>query len=194
MLTPEFLIPALPIGLRVESALFVCEGEVSLSVRIAGLIHDSIVDGPGLRYVVFVQGCLIDCEGCHNPEAQNVDGGTEMPVDEIIADMLGNPLTDGLTLSGGEPFLQAAECVKLSAAARENGLNVWTYSGYMFEELFDRARSEQAVKELLELTDVLIDGPFVLAERTLSLKWRGSRNQRLIDVQKSIVSGEAIAK
>lgn len=161
-------------------------------MRVAGLIHDSIVDGPGLRYVVFTQGCLFGCAGCHNPEAQDINGGKEVSADEIIEDMLGNPLTDGLTLSGGEPFLQAAECVKLSAAAHKNGLNVWTYSGFTFEDIAGRALSDQATKDLLEHTDVLIDGPFVLAERTLSLKWRGSRNQRLIDVQKSIEAGEVI--
>ena len=161
-------------------------------MRIAGLIEDSIVDGPGLRYVVFVQGCELSCEGCHNPEAWSKVGGNEMPTDEIIAQMLGNPLTDGLTLSGGEPFLQVEECIKLSSAARENGLNVWVYSGFTFEELFARSQSEQAIRELMELADVLIDGPFILAERTLSLRWRGSRNQRVLDMHKSMETGKAI--
>ena len=161
-------------------------------MRIAGLVQDSIVDGPGLRYVVFVQGCELDCVGCHNPDTRDIDGGYEIPTDEIIAQMLGNPLTDGLTLSGGEPFLQAAECVKLSSAARENGLNVWVYSGYTFEELLFRAQSEQAVGELMKLADVLVDGPFVLAGRTLSLKWRGSRNQRIVDMPRSLSGGKVI--
>jgi len=163
-----------------------------MTVRIAGLIQDSIVDGPGLRYVVFVQGCELSCEGCHNPEAWKKDGGDEVPIDEIVAQMLGNPLTDGLTLSGGEPFLQAEECVKLSSAARKNGLNVWVYTGFTLEELFIRAQSEQAVRELLELTDVLVDGPFIIAKRTLSLKWRGSMNQRVLDMHKSISAGKAV--
>jgi len=156
------------------------------------MIQDSIVDGPGLRFVVFTQGCEMHCEGCHNPDTWKKDEGTEIPVDEIITDMLGNPLTDGLTLSGGEPFLQAADCVLLASAARGSGLNVWVYSGYTFEELFIRAKSEEAVNELINLTDILIDGPFKLAKRSLSLKWRGSKNQRVIDVPKSIAAGEAV--
>jgi anaerobic ribonucleoside-triphosphate reductase activating protein len=165
---------------------------VVITVRVAGLIHDSIVDGPGLRFVVFAQGCEMHCEGCHNPEVWSKDGGTEIPVGEIIREMLGNPLTDGLTLSGGEPFLQVGECSKIASAAREKGLDVWVYTGYSFEELFARAGSEQGVMELLNFTDVLIDKPFVLAERTLSLKWRGSRNQRILDVPKSIAAGQAV--
>ena len=161
-------------------------------MRIAGMVQDSIVDGPGFRFVVFAQGCEMCCEGCHNPATWDQSGGTEISVDELIAEMLGNPLTDGLTLSGGEPFLQAAECVKLAAAAREKNLNVWAYSGYTFEELMLGARSEPPVRDLLDLIDVLVDGKFVLAERTLSLKWRGSRNQRALDLQKSIETGQAV--
>ena len=163
-----------------------------LAVRIAGLIQDSIVDGPGLRFVLFVQGCKMHCDGCHNPETWDVDGGSEVPVDEIITQMLGNPLTDGLTLSGGEPFLQVSDCVGIADAARKNGLNVWIYTGFTFEELLTRAQSEPAVRELMELADILVDGSFSLAERSLSLKWRGSRNQRVLDVRKSLEVGEAI--
>lgn len=162
-------------------------------MKIAGLVHDSIVDGPGLRFVVFTQGCERHCVGCHNPETWDKEGGSEMAVDEVIANMLGNPLTDGLTLSGGEPFLQAADCVKLAAAAHEHGLNVWIHTGFTFEELLIRAGSVSAVKELLVLTDVIVDGPFIASERTLSLKWRGSKNQRLLDAGKSVAAGEAVA-
>ena len=161
-------------------------------MRIAGMIQDSIVDGPGLRFVVFAQGCKAQCEGCHNPGALDPSGGTEVPAADIIDAMLRNPLTDGLTLSGGEPFLQAEECVKLAAAARKEGLNVWVFSGYTFEELTEIARTDTAVGELLELSAVLVDGRFVLSKRTLQLKWRGSRNQRLIDLQKSLASGKAV--
>jgi len=161
-------------------------------MRIAGLVQDSIVDGPGLRFVVFTQGCELDCEGCQNPAARGLDGGTEITVDGIIAEMSRNPLTDGLTLSGGEPSVQAADCAKLAAAARKKGLNVWFYSGYTFEELTSRANVEPDVRELLELTDVLVDGRFRLNERTLSTKWRGSLNQRIIDIPKSLAAGAAV--
>ena len=162
-------------------------------MRIAGLIQDSIVDGPGLRFVVFTQGCDLFCEGCHNPDARNMDGGTEMTVDEVISEMLSNPLTDGLTLSGGEPFVQAADCARLAAVARQKGLNVWAYSGYEYGELITRAESEPDVKALLEQLDVLVDGRFELARRTLTMKWRGSQNQRFIDVKKSLSAGATVA-
>ena len=161
-------------------------------MRVAGLIQDSIVDGPGLRFVVFTQGCEQRCEGCHNAGTWEIDAGIEMPVDEIITEMLGNPLTDGLTLSGGEPFLQSADCLRLAAAAHEKGLNVWVFTGFRFEELMHRAIADPEFSELLKLTDVLVDGPFLLPERTLSLKWRGSRNQRVIDVRESLTSGSVV--
>ena len=161
-------------------------------MRIAGTVQDSIVDGPGFRFVVFTQGCEKCCEGCHNPATWDIHGGTEMTVEEVVTEMFSNPLTDGLTLSGGEPFLQAAECAELAAAAREKGLNVWVYTGYSFEELISRTETEPEIGALLKLTDILVDGEFILAERTLSLKWRGSRNQRLLDAPKSLTAGKAV--
>jgi anaerobic ribonucleoside-triphosphate reductase activating protein len=151
-------------------------------MRISGTIQDSIVDGPGLRFTVFVQGCTRKCEGCHNPDTWDIHGGTEVSVEEVISQMRSNPLTDGLTISGGEPFLQAAECATLAAAARESGLNVWVYSGYTFEELTELSKTDHNIDALLKVTDVLVDGAFIQSERTLSLKWRGSKNQRIIDV------------
>ena len=161
-------------------------------MRVAGLIQESIVDGPGLRFVVFTQGCEQRCEGCHNTGTWDIDAGVEMPVEEIITKMLSNPLTDGLTLSGGEPFLQLADCLRLAVAARENGLNVWVFTGFRFEELTHRAIADPQYNELLELTDVLVDGPFIMPERTLSLKWRGSWNQRVINVRESLASGSVV--
>lgn len=161
-------------------------------MRIAGTVQDSIVDGPGFRFVVFTQGCDKRCEGCHNPATWDQSGGLEINVDAIIAELLSNPLTDGLTLSGGEPFLQAAECAAIAASAHEKGLNVWAYTGFTFEELIAKAEAEAPVKTLLKSTDVLVDGPFVLAGRTLSLKWRGSKNQRVLDLPKSIETGKAV--
>ena len=161
-------------------------------MRIAGTIQDSIVDGPGLRFTVFTQGCDFCCDGCHNPETWDKKGGFESSTDEIIADMLRNPLTDGLTLTGGEPFLQAGECAMLASAARDNGLNVWLFTGYTFEELIFAAQSDAQAANLLELADVLVDGRFIKKERTLQLRWRGSKNQRVIDVRKSLASGEAV--
>jgi anaerobic ribonucleoside-triphosphate reductase activating protein len=161
-------------------------------MKIAGLVQDSIVDGPGLRYVLFTQGCRYRCVGCHNPDTWNYNGGTEKTVDDIITEMLSNPLTDGLTISGGEPFDQAADCAGIAAAARDKGLNVWVFTGMTFEEILKEAKPESSKQTLLTLTDVLVDGRYIASERTLSLKWRGSKNQRIIDVQKSLSTGKCV--
>ena len=161
-------------------------------MKIAGLVQDSIVDGPGFRYAVFTQGCHLRCKGCHNPDTWDFNGGTDVPLSDIIEDMLSNLLTDGLTLSGGEPFDQAADCASLAAIARENGLNVWVFTGNTFEELMKEAKKKPAVKKLLKLTDVLVDGKFIVTERTLSVKWCGSKNQRVIDIPKSLITGKGV--
>ena len=161
-------------------------------MKIFGLAQDSIVDGPGFRFACFVQGCPHGCPGCHNPDSHDPSGGREMTVEEVAAEMLGNPLTDGLTLSGGEPFAQAADCLRLAEAARSRGLSVWSYSWWTFEHLRDEGTEAQ--KALLAEVDVLVDGPFVLAERSLTLPFRGSRNQRLIDVKASLAAGETVIR
>ena len=153
-------------------------------MRIAGMKHDSIVDGPGLRFVVFMQGCEHKCPGCWNPTTHDPGGGVDFPMEELVEQMLSNPLTDGLSLSGGEPFGQAAACAALAREARKAGLNVWCWTGYLFETLRDHGTDAQ--KELLGEIDVLVDGPFVQAEKTLDLPWKGSRNQRIIRVQESL--------
>ena len=145
-------------------------------MRIHNTIHDSIVDGPGLRYVVFTQGCPHRCPGCHNPKTHDPSGGNEVAVEEIIADMRSNPLTDGLTLTGGEPFTQAEDCAKIARAAHAAGLNVWCYSGWTLEELREMPEAQVLLREI----DTLVDGPYIEAERSLTLPWRGSRNQRVI--------------
>lgn len=159
-------------------------------MRIYGLVQDSIVDGPGFRFSCFVQGCPHHCPGCHNPDSHDPAGGREMTVDEVAKELLKNPLTDGLTLSGGDPFAQPEDCLALAKIAHEHSLNVWAYSGWTFEHLRDQG--SQAQRALLEEVDVLIDGPFVLEQRTLALPWRGSRNQRVIDVPASLEAGEAV--
>ena len=161
-----------------------------MKIKVAGLIPDSIVDGRGIRLTVFVQGCPHRCPGCHNPQTHDFAGGQEMDTEEIIARFRADPLLDGITLTGGDPFCQPAACAALARAARASGLNVWAYTGYLYEETL----SDPAMRELLEEVDVLIDGPFVLAERTLSLRFRGSKNQRAIDVPASLKSGTVVEK
>ena len=159
-------------------------------MRIAGTVQDSIVDGPGFRFTVFTQGCSHHCPSCHNPQTHDPSGGTEHTAEELLERMRSNPLTDGLTLSGGEPFEQPEECLLLARGAHESGLNVWSYTGYLFE--FLRDQGTEAQKALLRELDVLVDGPFLLEQRTLSLPWRGSRNQRVIDVPKSLENGDVV--
>lgn len=161
-------------------------------MKIYGLVQDSIVDGPGFRFACFVQGCPHGCPGCHNPGSHDFNGGRDMAVDSVITEMLKNPLTDGLTLSGGEPFAQAEDCLILAQAAHAHGLNVWGYSGWTFEYLRDEGTAAQ--RSLLAELDVLIDGAFHLEERSLSLPWRGSKNQRVIDVPASLAAGTAVIR
>lgn len=161
-----------------------------MNMRIAGIVNDSIVDGPGIRLTVFTQGCPHHCPGCHNPQTFDFDGGTEVDVDALIAKLRKNPLLDGLTLSGGEPFAQPEPCALLARAARALGLNVWGYSGYTFENLL--LRGTDAQRALLRELDVLVDGPFIMAKRSLDHPFRGSTNQRLIDVPASLAAGKAV--
>lgn len=161
-----------------------------MEIRVAGIEDDSIVDGPGFRLTVFTQGCPHDCPGCHNPETHPFDGGKIMDADAIVKMMKDNPLLDGITLSGGDPFCQPEPCAYLARKAKDMGLNVWAYSGWTFEALMGMPE----VRPLLESVDVLVDGPFILARRTLELRFRGSRNQRLIDVPASLAEGRAVEK
>lgn len=160
-----------------------------MKLRIAGTVNDSIVDGPGLRYAVFTQGCPHDCPGCHNPQTHDFSGGKDIDTSEILAQIRKNPLLDGLTLTGGEPFCQCTACIALVQGARAQGLNVWCYSGYTFEELIN-GKAEWRL--LLQNIDVLVDGPFLLEKRSLDCRFRGSSNQRLIDVPKSLMANRAI--
>lgn len=153
-----------------------------MKIRIAGITEDSIVDGPGLRLTVFVQGCPHHCPGCHNPETHDPDGGKLMDTAEIIAKMDANPLLDGITLSGGEPFMQTGACAELAKAAHDRGLNVWCYTGYTIEAIM--GGRDNGKRGLLQHIDVLVDGPYIDSQRTLELPWRGSKNQRVINVNR----------
>ncbi len=159
-------------------------------MRIANWISDSIVDGPGLRLTVFTQGCPHRCPGCHNPETWDPAGGREVPLEELEALLAGNPLLQGLTLSGGEPFLQAGDCASLARRARRRGLDVWTYTGYRYEDLVEAGRADW--EALLAATDVLVDGPFLQAQKSYAALFRGSDNQRLIDLRQTRAAGQVV--
>ena len=161
-----------------------------MRISLSGVTGDSIVDGPGLRLTIFTQGCLHHCPGCHNPQTHDPEGGSWADTEDILAAAGENPLLDGITLSGGDPFLQPVPCLALAEGAHKIGLNVWTYTGYTWEALLEENDAEKLA--LLKETDVLVDGPFLLAERSLELRFCGSRNQRLIDVKKSLAEDKVV--
>lgn len=161
-----------------------------MRISLSGVTGDSIVDGPGLRLTIFTQGCLHHCPGCHNPQTHDPEGGSWADTEDILAAAAENPLLDGITLSGGDPFLQPVPCLALAEGAHKIGLNVWTYTGYTWEALWEENAPEKIA--LLKETDVLVDGPFLLAERSLELRFCGSRNQRLIDVKKSLTEDKVV--
>lgn len=162
-----------------------------MRIRIAGTVNDSIVDGPGIRYTIFTQGCTHNCKGCHNPQTHDLNGGYDADTDELIEKIKSNPLLDGVTFSGGEPFMQAEALAELGRRIKQLGLNIVTYTGYTFEELYKNC-DKNGWGKLLSVTDFLVDGPFILEQKDWQIKFRGSSNQRYIDCQESIKSGTAI--
>lgn len=160
-------------------------------INVAGLVDDSIVDGVGLRYVVFVQGCPRKCVGCHNPETQPFIEKRLIAPAEIMAEINKNPLLDGVTFSGGEPMCQACALAVLAKMIKAKGLNLAVYTGFKFEYLI--TSEMDGVKDLLNYVDILIDGEYEQNLRDYTLKFRGSSNQRVIDVQKSLQAGCAVS-
>jgi len=154
-----------------------------ITVPLAGLIEESVVDGVGIRTAVFVQGCTHRCKGCHNPNTHPFSGGTETLVTEIVAKIGRNALLSGVTLSGGEPFCYPVPLYELSKSVHALNLNVWCYTGYTYEQLSKKAVKSKQIRAMLDEIDVLVDGPFIEAQRNLLLKFRGSANQRIIDLK-----------
>lgn len=155
-----------------------------LSIQIAGVTPESVVDGPGLRAVVFFPGCPHHCPGCHNPDTWDPRGGQRLLVDEVWRMLRYNPLLSGITLSGGEPLDQPEGALALARKARAAQGNVMIYTGYTWEEL--SRMNAPVISALLKETALLVDGPFRVAEKDDRLPYRGSRNQRIIDVQASL--------
>ena len=159
------------------------------NIRLARKLQtDSIVDGVGFRCVLWTQGCMHGCLGCHNPATHDVHGGEVYPTDEVIRWIHQYPYHDGITLSGGEPFLQVEPLVEILEGITDLHYNVWCYTGFLYEDLLQDDRK----RKLLEKVDVLVDGPFVLSKRSLAIPFRGSTNQRLIDVQASLKANKVI--
>ncbi len=154
-----------------------------MKLRISGIIDESITDGPGYRFTVFTQGCPHHCQGCHNPQTHDFSGGKEIDTEVLLPVIKGDPLLDGVTFSGGEPFVQAEPLADLAEKVKQLGLNVWVYSGWTYEEL--KAMNQPAVDRLLAACDVLVDGRFEISQKSIALWYRGSKNQRLVDLNKT---------
>lgn len=157
-------------------------------VRLFGTAEDSIVDGPGLRFSIFTQGCVHACPGCHNLKSHSMDGGYEEDTEKLIKKIKENKLIDGVTFSGGEPFLQIEPLIEMAKEVKSLGLNIIIYTGYTYEQVLNNKN----MLPLLELTDILIDGKFEQDKKSLRLMYRGSKNQRIIDVKKSLEQNKVI--
>lgn len=158
-----------------------------MKIRLAAYLQpDSIVDGEGIRTVIWTQGCPHHCLGCHNPETWDFKGGALVELEEVyeIIDSLEGQ--DGITFSGGDPFMQPKECLEIAKYAKKKGLNIWSYTGYTFEELMELSNKKREILDFLKEIDVLVDGRFVLAKKSYSCIFRGSTNQRIIDVKESL--------
>jgi anaerobic ribonucleoside-triphosphate reductase activating protein len=160
-------------------------------VRIAGVVNESVVDGPGIRSVIFFQGCPHACPGCHNPETWDFQGGREFSVSDLIQSLKLTPLISGVTFSGGEPFGQAKAVSALGASLKALGLNLWIYTGFIWEQLLINLK-KPGYAELINLADVVVDGPFQQEHKRSDLPFRGSANQRLIRVKASLTSGKVV--
>ena len=162
-----------------------------MKIRIAGIVRESIVDGPGLRTAVFAQGCSHHCLGCHNPQTWDFNAGQLIEVDRVVEEIKKIKLITGVTLSGGEPFEQAEGFAELAEKVKVLGLSVITFTGYTFEEILAQ-KNKPAWLSLLRKSDLLVDGPFKEELKDLSLAFRGSKNQRIIEVKKSIELKEVV--
>jgi anaerobic ribonucleoside-triphosphate reductase activating protein len=161
-------------------------------LRLFGEVKESITDGPGLRYAVFTQGCPHYCPGCHNPESHSFTDGYLISEVALTERILSDPLLDGVTFSGGEPFMQAKELASVASTVKEKGLSVIVYSGYTFEELMELSAVRAGYMDLLKNTDILIDGRFEAGKKSHDLRFRGSTNQRAIDILKTLEKGEIV--
>lgn len=157
-------------------------------IRILSILHDTTVDGPGFRTSIYCAGCAHACPGCHNPQSWAFDGGEEMTTQQLMQEITSDPFAH-VTFSGGDPFYQAEGFTELACAIKaETNKTIWCYTGFLFEKLVKDTR----YTTLLQHIDVLVDGPFMQSLRDTDLLFRGSSNQRLIDVPKSLLSGRIV--
>ncbi len=159
-------------------------------IRLSGITKESVVDGLGFRYVLYAQGCPHRCKGCHNPSTHSYEGGELVGLQDIVEDIRRHPMLDGLTCSGGECFEKAEEFAHIAREAKAMGLNVWAYTGYTLEELMENKEQRSGWQEFIKHIDVLVDGRYMEEQKDLSLCFRGSTNQRIIDLQKTLNMGQ----
>lgn len=158
-------------------------------LRILSILEDTTVDGPGFRTSIYCAGCNHHCPGCHNPQSWAADAGQEMNVEDIMQVIEADPFAPGVTFTGGDPMQQPEGFAALATAIRERtSKNIWCYTGYTYERILQMP----AQRNLLRLVDVLVDGPYVAAQRNEGLLFRGSANQRIIDVQRSLSAGRVV--
>ena len=163
------------------------------TIRLAAdLQSDSIVDGPGLRAVIWTQGCSHHCRGCQNPQTWDFEGGAEVPIDMVLEAIDELEYHDGITFSGGDPMYQPESCNIIAKYCKEKGYNIWVYTGYNFEQLKRLAKKDPSYIDFLNNIDVLVDGKFVMKEKDLNCLFRGSRNQRLINVPETLKTGKIV--
>lgn len=159
-----------------------------MAIRLLDILHDTTVDGPGFRTSIYCAGCGHHCPGCHNPQSWDFSAGYDMEIDQLMQDIKNDPFAD-VTFSGGDPFFQAEEFAALAVRIKaETTKTIWCYTGYLYERLLEMPSS----RRLLEQLDVLVDGPFIMSQRDEDLLFRGSANQRLIDVQASLKTGNVV--
>lgn len=159
-------------------------------IRLSGITRESVVDGLGFRYVMYAQGCPHRCKGCHNPSTHSFDGGELVEIDRIISEISKNPMLDGVTCSGGECFEKAEQFAEIAKSVKDLGLNVWAYTGYTLEEIMQVKDERKDWSDFIRYIDVLVDGRYEAGKKDLSLCFRGSYNQRLIDLQRTLETGK----
>ena len=158
------------------------------TIRLSGIAYESLVNGPGMRRVFFSQGCKHNCVGCFNPDTHDFNGGQLMNMDKLIEDVLINPIIKGITFSGGDPIEQADKFAYMAKAFKKVNLNIWCYTGYLFEELLEMSKEKVGIRELINNIDVLVDGKFEIKKKEEGLRFKGSTNQRIIDVKASLLN------
>ena len=159
-------------------------------INIAGIEAESVVDGEGWRFAIFTQGCKHLCKNCHNPQTWDMCGGTQMSIDELVDTIeeafKENILMDGVTLTGGDPLYQPDATFSLCKKLKDLGINIWLYTGFTDEEI----TKDEQLMSIMKYIDVLVDGPFIESLKSLELEYRGSSNQRILDMKKTLESGK----